>query len=339
MYFMNIHILYIHGIGSQDNEFYKTLHNSVDNYLDNDDITIQAHGIYWYDRYKCFWKDYVKVIKGHRKYPIITILLNIILLAIFITLFTPLLGKNQWLFDISNSKVRYLLYVLSVIFLIVPIFIPLFKYSFQKVVDPYVIEVIWYSRSKRLCSTNSEYLEKPVLEYVEEKMNEEISKIPDNEPFIIVSHSLGSVIAFDYLYSRGYLYMKDQEEGWTKKSTKQFLGIVSMGSPISIFAAALGFVPSKLQLGSTSFNSEKKPFWINLQDYDDPVARDLAPHFPNIRQLVDKKVNTGPSIISHVKYWRRIFYFRFLDYIPYFKKQSPAYLISEQLNVACKSNL
>ena len=106
---------------------------------------------------------------------------------------------------------------------------------------------------------------------------------------IVVAHSLGSVIAFDYLF------------GFRKHSLSQdtnVLSFITLGSPIPIFTSAMGHVESDLTL-PTNIKA-----WHNLFDNEDGIARRCKPFFSKI-EVKDISVKTGFFPISaHVKYWQ-----------------------------------
>ena len=106
---------------------------------------------------------------------------------------------------------------------------------------------------------------------------------------IIVAHSLGSVIAFDYLF------------GFRKHSLPQDINVLSfitLGSPIPIFISAMGHVESDLTLPANIKS------WYNIFDNEDGIARRCKPFFSKI-DVKDTSVRTGFFPISaHVKYWQ-----------------------------------
>jgi hypothetical protein len=134
--------------------------------------------------------------------------------------------------------------------------------------------------------------------------------------YSIISHSLGTVVAFDYLFdlfNRNKLFIEDDKykELPIDKLQNKFRNFFTLGSPIGLF-----------MLRKDNLWNEEKPFktlinpiagdhrrWLNIYDIDDFVAYPLAELFyknpKNTRtRIVDKKVNTGwTAIDSHVKYW------------------------------------
>ena len=79
-----------------------------------------------------------------------------------------------------------------------------------------------------------------------------------------------------------------------KGSVKTF---VTMGSPIPIFTASMGYIESELKLPA---NVKQ---WVNILDKDDAIARYCRPYFKNI-DIREIEVNTGSNPIkSHGYYW------------------------------------
>lgn len=97
---------------------------------------------------------------------------------------------------------------------------------------------------------------------------------------IIVAHSLGTVIAFDYL-------LKHTD---TKVDT-----LVTMGSPLPLFAAAMGHSEGLTILPNNIVR------WVNIYSKRDPIAKPLHAMFP----VTDINVGTKFMPLSaHTAYWR-----------------------------------
>jgi hypothetical protein len=106
---------------------------------------------------------------------------------------------------------------------------------------------------------------------------------------IIVAHSLGSVIAFDYVM--GFRPKHELQPSVTVDS------FITMGSPLPLFTSAMGHPDSDLILP----DHVKK--WVNIRSPRDVVARPLKPFFRNIpidEHLVSTKFL---PISAHAGYW------------------------------------
>lgn len=140
-------------------------------------------------------------------------------------------------------------------------------------------------------------------------------------PYSIVAHSLGSVIAFDFLFHlfvEGVLFDPVQDDAVSIEDLQQrFRGLYTMGSPVGLFMLRKGSLWRRAEHG----HPEAKPFsnivnpipedalWCNYWDQQDlvayPLARLFASNPANARRpLRDIEVGTGPDPISaHIRYW------------------------------------
>ena len=149
-------------------------------------------------------------------------------------------------------------------------------------IDPLIIETLHYVRDKGHNRKGPMH----ILKRVHNEFKKSCSNKPDK--IIIVAHSLGSVIAFDYLFGfRKY-----------KLSPKVKIdALITLGSPVPLFIASMGFPESKITLPK---NIRR---WINIIDPDDGIARFCKPHFKKIK-VKDIGVNTGWNPINaHTKYF------------------------------------
>ena len=137
------------------------------------------------------------------------------------------------------------------------------------------------------------YLNEEVKERIQQRIKDDLLKIrADKEPVTFVAHSLGTVIASDFIWDRQKLH----DFGNFKLNN-----FFTMGSPLALFA---------LRYGAQLFN---KPIhidltfgrWINIMDKDDPIAYPLKELNKEYNEVVlkDIQVNVGPLGIAHVKYW------------------------------------
>ncbi len=107
---------------------------------------------------------------------------------------------------------------------------------------------------------------------------------------IIIAHSLGSVIAFDYVFC-----FRDKcrlDPGVTIKA------FITMGSPIPLFTSAMGHPDSDLTLP----HNVKK--WVNIVSKNDGIARKIQPFFKNIPIKEHELFTSFLPIKSHCDYWK-----------------------------------
>jgi len=152
-------------------------------------------------------------------------------------------------------------------------------------IDPLVMQILFYVKDKGDKKTGEmgilERVDRKFMEYQKEGLKD----------CVIVAHSLGSVIAFDYIF--GFRKYKLPRSVVVKS-------FISFGSPIPIFISSMGHVDSDLKL------PENVHQWVNILDKDDAVARFCAPFFKNI-DIREIEVNTGMNPIkSHCYYWQSV---------------------------------
>lgn len=138
-----------------------------------------------------------------------------------------------------------------------------------------------------------------------------------NATYSLVAHSLGSVIAFDYLFHlfvKDMLFVGDDEvtPEVVQKLKENFSSLFTFGSPIALFMLR----KSKLWKGHRKFHDIVNPVfgtgrtWLNFYDEQDIIAYPLANLFnkgiSNADRFVkDIIVNTGATPFdSHISYWR-----------------------------------
>lgn len=155
-----------------------------------------------------------------------------------------------------------------------------------KSVDPLVIQIMFYVKDKGDKKTIKKG-HMSILKEIENAFKKACSNKP--EKTVIIAHSLGSVIAFDYVF------------GFRKYRLDPKINVealITLGSPIPMFTSAMGYVESKVKLPA---NIRR---WINILDPDDGVARYCKRYFKNIK-VEDIEVNTGwLPLSSHANYWR-----------------------------------
>jgi hypothetical protein len=115
-------------------------------------------------------------------------------------------------------------------------------------------------------------------------------------PMSFISHSLGTVIASDYVWDS-----RDQKKLFAGPfSLNNFF---TMGSPLALFALRFD--------GPEIFNDpicvdDKEGVWLNIYDNDDPIAYPLKCLNAAYNKAVthDREVNVGWLGLAHVNYWK-----------------------------------
>ena len=157
------------------------------------------------------------------------------------------------------------------------------KWNFlMEKIDPLIIQILFYVKDKGDKKTGLMNILKEVADDFKKACSNNADKV------VIIAHSLGSVIAFDYVFGfRKY-----------KLSPKVNVeALITLGSPIPIFNAGMGHVESE---AARPPNVKR---WINILDPDDGVARYCRRYFKNIKPE-DVEVNTGFGPLSaHAGYW------------------------------------
>lgn len=153
---------------------------------------------------------------------------------------------------------------------------------FIKEIDPLMMQILHYVKDK-----GHKKGPMTILKDVHESFKAACPNKKDNA--VVIAHSLGSVIAYDYLcrFRKFYLDPAIRVEAF-----------ITLGSPIPLFASAMGFVENKFKWPSNVRS------WVNILDPDDGVARICAPFFKNV-EVEDMQVNTGFGPLSaHSGYWK-----------------------------------
>ena len=161
-----------------------------------------------------------------------------------------------------------------------------------KPLDPLFIQIMAYIHDKG----NRDSGDMNILKHVESEFRRifHADDLGQSEPAttdrkaIVIAHSLGTVIAFDYLMGfRRYQVHHSID-------VKRF---ITMGSPIPLFTSAMGHPDSDLTLPPQI----KK--WINIRSPRDGVARPMKPFFRHI-PIDEHLVRTSFSpLSSHDAYW------------------------------------
>jgi hypothetical protein len=335
-----IYFVYIHGIASQQISYPDIFHQNLINALkkNKSQYKVNNHSkisICWYNEIECILKGYQKT-EGRTIKILIKRLIRRIILAILI--FATYLFILDY-FSITNPGIL-VNSLLIILFIFSALTRPIMAFLLINGVDPLAIEVFWYTRGKQACKNGEpSIVEDRIIDHIKELIDSKLSELPEKAKVVFIGHSLGSVIAFDYLFKSGYIFEanRKQESLQTKFILK---GLVTMGSPIPLFISALGYITSNVVLGSEPFIQSNDVVWYNLHDLDDPIARKCEPLFPNLinkskqKQLQDIEVNTGIFLLSHLNYWKRPLFRKLLQRLPIISgdKKDPASLIAKMLS-------
>lgn len=157
------------------------------------------------------------------------------------------------------------------------------KWNFViKPVDPLVVQIMYYVKDK-----GHKKGPMSILKDIDYDFKRACSNKPDK--VVILAHSLGSVIAYDYVF--GFRRYKLNPKICVE-------ALITLGSPIPLFTSAMGYVDNKIKL------PDNVKRWINILDPDDGVARYCKPYFKNIG-IEDKEVNTSwEPLGAHAGYWK-----------------------------------
>lgn len=140
------------------------------------------------------------------------------------------------------------------------------------------------------------YRDRDVYGLIHHKIFQELAEFSGGNklPLTLITHSLGTVIASDFIYDR-----QKKGAGDTRWILSNFF---TLGSPIALFALQYG--------GAQVFKSpvhveDPSGVWVNLYDKDDPIAYPLK----SLNEFYDKAVardllvNTGIFGAAHTHYF------------------------------------
>lgn len=139
-------------------------------------------------------------------------------------------------------------------------------------------------------------------------------------PLCVIAHSLGTVIASNYLYD-----LMKQEHSFMARSVRALLNdtplecgetfalFVTMGSPIALWSLRFPRFGEPVRLPAAALSRHHPSLegaWINLYDPDDVIGYPLQPLNSSYRAAVteDRPVDVGSIFtrwnpLSHVGYW------------------------------------
>ena len=166
----------------------------------------------------------------------------------------------------------------------------------KKPVDPLAIQIMQYIKDKgdkqsgRMSILRRMHTDiKNIFSWKD--LGEDPARSEGNS-IIMVAHSLGAVIAYDYVmgFRKEYSLLNIKKDITVKS-------FITMGSPIPLFVAAMGHPDSDLTLP----HYVKK--WVNILSIRDGIARRVQPFFRNI-SISEHEVNTGFfPLQAHAGYW------------------------------------
>lgn len=168
------------------------------------------------------------------------------------------------------------------------------KYRFfTKQIDPLAMQIMQYIKDKGDKGTGAMNILADVDRDIQRffVQNDVGADDPEGRKgAIVVAHSLGSVIAFDYVFC-----FRDRCRLDKNVTIHSF---ITMGSPIPLFTSAMGHPDSDLTLPP---NVKR---WVNILCPWDGIARTVKPFFRNI-PIEEKKVCTGIlPLQAHSGYWK-----------------------------------
>ncbi|HEX3082765.1 MAG TPA: hypothetical protein VHQ86_05980 [Candidatus Saccharimonadia bacterium] len=165
---------------------------------------------------------------------------------------------------------------------------------FTRPIDPLGLQIMQYIKDKG----DRQYGPMNILGDVDASMNrifsaQDLGERPRHEEghhAIVIGHSLGSVIAFDYLMG-----FRPQHQLRHDITVHNF---ITMGSPLPLFISAMGHPDSDLMLPP----AVRK--WTNILSPRDAIARSHVPFFHQI-PIEEHWVHTnfGP-VAAHIAYWK-----------------------------------
>jgi hypothetical protein len=157
-----------------------------------------------------------------------------------------------------------------------------FWWPAAKRVDPLAMQIMQYIKDKGDHNTGV----MNILGSVADQIN---TALLDDSEAIIVAHSLGSVIAFDYVMQRRPAHQLPE--------STVLHDFITMGSPLSMFTSAMGHPDSDMLLPP---NAKR---WTNIHSYFDGIARPLQPFFHK-QTINDHRIHTAfRPVKAHTAYW------------------------------------
>lgn len=179
---------------------------------------------------------------------------------------------------------------------------------------PLVWELLWYSNyieqngSARYNAQNISSGRNKISKYIEEIFQDHVySKEENDRNVIFISHSLGTVITFDFLFNSGHFNPSPPN---SKKQSFNLLGLFIAGSPLRLYLTSIdGSGYKSLLFRKNPNTSELVNIW-NLIDKTDPISSpigDILYQMNKNKKIHDVYVkiqgNTRLGLKSHTEFW------------------------------------
>jgi hypothetical protein len=165
----------------------------------------------------------------------------------------------------------------------------------------YVGDLIAYRYLPNISDPTKERNE--IYEVIHEIVHDSIVEIKnelrsEDTPIIVMAHSLGSVIMFDYIRDRQNHLDEDTYGHTPLEGMETLAGFITFGSPYTLFTLA-----NKPVL-SINFPLGKKAKWLNFYDEDDVLGWPLK-DLPVCKHctIEDKPISVGWNPRCHNEYW------------------------------------
>jgi len=131
--------------------------------------------------------------------------------------------------------------------------------------------------------------------YIRTQIDNFLSTLEPGTPVTIISHSLGTVVASDYIYDR-------QKEMGKFAQNHELWNLFTMGSPLALFSLAVG----KEVFNKPIHMDRPNGRWVNIFDEDDLIAFKLKILNKEYEAAVfrDMHINVGGLSSAHTAYWR-----------------------------------
>jgi hypothetical protein len=131
------------------------------------------------------------------------------------------------------------------------------------------------------------YGDEPTRQMIFKHIETDLNKADDKAPVTLIAHSLGTVIATDFI----------------REKKLKFDNLFTMGSPIQLFSLQYGETQFKPPVRCESAGGR----WINIFDSDDPIAyrlEDVSDEYKKAAYLKDHEVDCGVFGQAHIGYWK-----------------------------------
>jgi hypothetical protein len=127
-----------------------------------------------------------------------------------------------------------------------------------------------------------------------------IEGLNSKAPLTIIAHSLGTVIASDFIYDLRKERQKIGEDSFDSRFC--LYNLFTVGSPIALFSLRFG---DPAAFNKPIYVEDEKGRWLNIYDTDDPVGMPLRPLNNAYADAVfkDVKVDAGIYGLSHTSYF------------------------------------